>query len=149
MSHYECGNLFRASESLLIKSGLVRYCGESFCCIESEDKFEQYWKEKFHPEFGRYMAWVWFSIGAENLAKASLVCSGLVKRKTESLGYPFYSAKNDKSDWIDCVLHPQKSNWGEKEARKYEYGSLGQLIPKFGKLNHIQESEKKKSEGSL
>ena len=88
MTHYDCGNLFEAGKSLLEKSGLVSYCEPAFLGNNNEDGFEEYWEENFDPEFGRYMAWVWFSVGAENLVKAALVCNGLVEREPKMLGYP-------------------------------------------------------------
>ena len=79
MSHSECQILFEAGRALVEKSGLAHYRGQHF--VPSDDKvgFDTYWKEEFHPEFGRYMAWVLLSVGAENLAKAACVCSGTVK----------------------------------------------------------------------
>ena len=129
MTHDECRNLFGASKSLLAKSGLVRCCGDSFVCNNDEDEFEEYWKENFDPKFGRYMAWVWFSVGAENLVKASLVCNGLVKGKPQKLGYPVYSRKADKLDWVDALLEhqPQKGAYGSEEAEKYEFGTLDHI----------------------
>ena len=41
--------------------------------------FKKYWEEEFHPTFGRYMAWVLFLVGAENIAKAACVCNRLFK----------------------------------------------------------------------
>ena len=61
MSHYECGNLFRASKSLLEGSGLVRYNGDCFVGAGDQERLEKCWRDKFDQEFGRYMAWVWFS----------------------------------------------------------------------------------------
>ena len=81
MDHYECGNLFGASRRLLEGSGLVRYDYGSFESNSDEEKLEKCWREGFDEEFGRYMAWVWFSVGAENLAKAALVCNRLLKGK--------------------------------------------------------------------
>ena len=96
MDHYECGNLFRAGRSLLESSGLVGFRGDSFVCKGDEEAFEELWKESLDPHFGRYMLWVWFSVGAENLVKAALVCNGLVEGETQELGYPVFS---DETDW--------------------------------------------------
>ena len=41
-------------------------------------RFEKYVSEQLDPQYGRYIAWVLFSVGAENLAKAACVCSGCV-----------------------------------------------------------------------
>ncbi len=79
MSHADCQILFEAGKALIEKSGLANYPGQEFVACEDEATFKKYWKENFHQEFGRYMAWVLFSVGAENLAKAACVCSGVVK----------------------------------------------------------------------
>ena len=94
MSYSECKRLFEASKALVEKSGLAHWNGNTF---EPEDEFdfEQYCKKTFDPRFGRYMAWVLFSVGGENLAKAACVCNGVVKgskygtlgRYTRSGGY--------------------------------------------------------------
>ena len=81
MNHYECGNLFRASKRLLEGSGLVRYSNDTLVCNSDERGLEKWWRENLDQEFGRYMAWVWFSVGAENLVKAALVCNGLLEQK--------------------------------------------------------------------
>ena len=101
----------------------------SSVCNSHEDDFEEYWKENFDPEFGRYMAWVWFSVGAENLVKASLVCNGLVKGKPQKLGYPVYSREADKLNWVDGLLKHQlqKGAYGSDEAEKYEFGTLDHI----------------------
>ena len=90
MNHYECGNLFGASKSLLEGSGLVRNCGDSFACNSDQEGLERWWSGSFDAEFGRYMAWVWFSVGAENLVKATLVCNGLLEEEKENPDYPIY-----------------------------------------------------------
>ena len=78
MNHSHCKEPFDASKALLCKSGLIRWDGETFVPVYTDNddsKFKKYCKEQFHPRFGRYMAWVLFSIGAENLVKAAYVCS--------------------------------------------------------------------------
>ena len=79
MSHSDCQILFEAGKALVEKSGLVHYHGQHFVGSDDKARFDRYWKEQFHSEFGRYMAWVLFSVGAENLAKAACVCNGVVK----------------------------------------------------------------------
>ena len=79
MSHFECDTLFEASKALLKKSGLARWGDQAFVFVamypgDDDSEFEKYWKKEFHSKFGRYMAWVLFSVGAENLAKAACVC---------------------------------------------------------------------------
>ena len=126
MTHSECRNLFEASKSLLVKSGLVHYCGHSFVCKNPENELEDYWKKNFDCEFGRYMAWVWFSVGAENLVKAALVCHGL-KVKPKKLGYPEYSHNTDTESWVAKVLNPEKNAHGSEEAQKYDAGTLDKI----------------------
>ena len=78
MSHSKCDALFEASKALLEKSGLARWDDQTFTFVPmypSDDDFEleKHWKTELHSKFGRYMAWVLFSVGAENLAKAACV----------------------------------------------------------------------------
>ena len=120
MTHYECQNLFGAGRTLLEKSGLVRCSGDSFVCAGDEDRFEQYWKDNFDLTFGRYMAWVCFSVGAENLVKAALVCNGLLQGKRQTLGYSHYSRDTDNAIWIYEVLQSQRGASGG-------YGALGDI----------------------
>ena len=77
MSHAECRVLFEAGIALVERSGLASYCGAHFVACDDKARFDECWREEFHPEFGRYMVWVLFSVGAENLAKAACVCNGL------------------------------------------------------------------------
>ena len=79
MSHSDCQLLFEAGQALVQKSGLARYSGPNFVACEDREGFNEYWKEGFHLKFGRYMAWVLFVVGAENLAKAACVCNKVVK----------------------------------------------------------------------
>ena len=84
MDHSKCDELFQASKALLKKSGLVRWSRQAEAFVpmfpSTDDfKFEGYWKDEFHPVFGRYMAWVLFAVGAENLAKAACLCGRLVE----------------------------------------------------------------------
>ncbi len=69
--------------ALVDKSGLAHYCGASFVPCKDEEAFEKYWRTTFHPEFGRYMAWVFLTVGAENLAKAACVCNEKVKANSK------------------------------------------------------------------
>ena len=80
MDHSECNHLFEAGKALLVKSGLVCWDGQAFAPRyegDNDSEFEKWWKKKFHPEFGRYMAWVLFAVGSENLVKAACVCNGV------------------------------------------------------------------------
>ena len=93
MNHAKCETLLEASKALLRKIGLARWDDQTFAFVPmypgNEDyEFEEHWKEEFHSRFGRYMAWVLFSVGAENLAKAACVCNKVVRGKTTSLIYP-------------------------------------------------------------
>ena len=91
MNHYECGNLFGVCKRLLEGSGLVRYSGDSFVCNSDEESLEACWRENFDQDFGRNMAWVWFSVGAETWSKlpSSVVGSWSRSRRdtaTHSIG---------------------------------------------------------------
>ena len=79
MSHLECEKLFQASKALFFRSGLIHFCGQTFLASRNEVGFNAYWKRTFDPQFGRYMAWVLFCVGAENLAKAACVCNCLTE----------------------------------------------------------------------
>ena len=140
MTHYECQNLFGAGKSLLQKSGLVRYYRHSFVAKNHEHDFEEYCKHKYDPKFGRYMAWVWFSVGAENLVKAALVCNGLIEGKPRTLGYPVFSRDTDKTSWIDEVLRCQ-------QGPKGGYGTFGDIwrvkLDKLSNRRGLVETESK------
>ena len=118
INHYECGSLSGPIRSLLEGSGLVPYCGHSFVCNGDGAALESWWREKFDAKFGRYMAWVWFSVGAENLAKAALVCHGLLEAKHQNYSYPVYWGDTDKGSWIEKVLGSRRNaggGYGEME----------------------------------
>ena len=66
------------------------------------------------------MAWVWFSVGAENLAKAALVCNRLLKEKQENLSYPNYWRDTDKEGWVGKMLRSRRGPGGG-------YGALGDI----------------------
>ena len=152
MTHCECGNLFGASKSLLEESGLVCYADQRFTWKNCEEDIEKCWKKRFDAEFGRYMAWVWFSVGAENLVKAALVCSGLLKRKDVKLGYPFFSPNRDKATWVDEVMCPNKGAHDQEEAQRFEWVTLDHQDATLGriwrseidKLADVSEGEKRK-----
>ena len=130
MSHSECETLFEASKALLKTSGLARWSGQTFTFVpmypgNDDSEFENYWKEEFHSIFGRYMAWVLFSVGAENLAKAACVCNGLVQGKTIPLKYPRYTGSISISEWVDRVID---GNWSDGDlirATQHNYKTLG------------------------
>jgi hypothetical protein len=112
MNHNECGNLFGASKSLLEGSGLVHYCGDSFVSNSNEEELEKCWRENLDRDFGRYMAWVWFSVGAENLVKAALVCNGLLEGKPQRPGYPVYLRDTHKGNWVGKLLQSRQGPGG-------------------------------------
>ena len=78
MDHRECGKLFLAARTLMEKSCLVLYQENGFHACSDQSAFEQYVNEELDPQFGRYIAWLLFSVGAENLAKAACLCTGTV-----------------------------------------------------------------------
>ena len=74
-----------------------------------------------------YMSWVWFSVGAENLAKAAIVCNGEVIGDPKPLGCPIYSPQLNRETWINEVLHPNKSAYGSDSAQRHPFMSLGAI----------------------
>ena len=140
MNHYECGNLFGASKSLLEGSGLVHYCGDYFVSNSNEEELEECWRENFDRDFGRYMAWVWFSVGAENLVKAALVCNGLLKEKQQTHSYPLYWPNTHKGNWVEEILQSRRGPGGG-------YGMLGEIwkckLEKLSQKRGISETEGK------
>ena len=80
MNHHVCGDLFLAAKALMEKSHLVLFKDGNFHACTNECAFEKYVGEQLDPQYGRYMAWVLFSVGAENLAKAACVCLGCVPK---------------------------------------------------------------------
>ena len=90
MDHSDCNLLFEAGQALLVKSGLVCWDDQTFAFApryegDNDSKFEKWWKEAFHPTFGRYMAWVLFAVGSENLVKAACVCNGVGPKPPKKL----------------------------------------------------------------
>ena len=140
VNHYECGNLFRAGRALLEASGLVRYSNDTFVCESDEEGLEASWRETFDPDFGRYMAWVWFSVGAENLVKGALVCNSLLEGKPQTLGYPVFSLDTDKTKWVNKVV-------GCQQRPKGGYGTLGHIwrvkLDELSKRRKLGEAESK------
>ena len=117
-----------ASRSLLKHSGLVVWTGEAFVATHQgndDSCFEKYARCTFDPDYGRYICWVLFSVGAENLAKAACVCNGVVSKKVSSLGYPKYDDCTPPMDWVKKVLNESMSA-SDLPAQKYDYGALGE-----------------------
>ena len=90
MLHSDCKPLFEASKVLLEKSGLVCWDDQTFTFApkyQSNDdcEFENWWKVAFPLEFGRYIAWVLFSVGSENLVKAACLCNGVGPKPPKKL----------------------------------------------------------------
>ena len=78
MNHEDCKELFEAGQTLLEKSSLANFSNRRFVARNDEQIIERDWAAQFDPRFGRYMAWVLFVVGAENLAKAACVCSNVI-----------------------------------------------------------------------
>ena len=62
MDQSEGNLLFEAGQALLVKSGLVCWDDPTFTFApryqgDNDSEFEKWWKQTFHPKFGRYMAW--------------------------------------------------------------------------------------------
>ena len=103
MNHDECRLLFNAGKALIEKSGLAKYDSTKFVACEDGQAFEDYWKSNFDSEFGRYMAWVLFVVGAENLAKATFVCNGLVKTTDNTTLNQFTNKKKRYFERLSCA----------------------------------------------
>ena len=86
MGHVHCQMIFEAGQALIEKSGLANYHGAHFVACGNQAEFNEHWEKVFHPTLGRYMAWVLFSVGAENLAKAVCVCNGVQVSSRATLG---------------------------------------------------------------
>ena len=129
MDHSKCPSLLEASKALLTKSGLCHWSGQTGTFAptyqgDDDSKFEKSCKAKFHPKFGRYIAWVLFSVGAENLAKAACVCNGVVHGKEITLKYPRYVCSIPVTEWVDMVMDEDCSNSGLIRATKHNYQPL-------------------------
>ena len=72
ITHEDCQRLFVAAQELVNISGLAHYTGSGFVACDNVARFEAHWKQKFHHRFGRYMAWVLFSVVAENASQGSI-----------------------------------------------------------------------------
>lgn len=87
MSNSDYQLLFEAGKTLIEKSGLSIYRASRFVACEDKEAFDKYWQDGFDHRFGRYMAWVLFGVGAENLAKAACVCNGVKVGDRSTLGH--------------------------------------------------------------
>ena len=88
MNHKECDKLFKAAKALMEKSHLVKYEGGQFTVRhDNSDAFDKCVKTAFGEEHGRYIAWILFSVGAENLVKAACVCSKVVQEDPQCGNY--------------------------------------------------------------
>ena len=129
MSHSECETLFEASKALLKTRDLPLerpdFHFRAYVPGQRRFRFEKYWKEEFHSIFGRYMVWVLFSVGAENLAKAACVCNGLVQGKTIPLKYPRYTGSISINEWVDRVIDGNWSDGDPIRATQHNYKTLG------------------------
>lgn len=131
MDHSKCEPLFEAGKALLGKSRLIRWNRETGVFEarypgNNDCNFEKFWKVKFHPKFGRYIAWVLFSVGAENLAKAACVCNKVALPGNDIvLQYPRYENSIPVTDWVDMVINENCSDSSLVRATKQDYPSLG------------------------
>ncbi len=128
MNHSECTKLLNAGRAMLEHSGLVEWNGEAFVATHpgnDDSCFEKYARCTFDPDYGRYICWVLFSVGAENLAKAACVCNQVVSKRVSSLGYPKYEDGMPVMDWVENVLNESMSA-SDLPAEKYDYRTLDQ-----------------------
>ena len=126
MAHSTCGSLFEASKALLQCSGLIHWSGAVYVAThpaEDDSEFEKYSRTKFDPAYGRYMCWLLFSVGAENLAKAACVCNEIVKINVSTLKFPRYKDPMSPMDWVNNVLNDTKDE-NDTQAETHNYGTL-------------------------
>ena len=103
VNHKDCGPLFNAAKALMNKSGLVKYESTGFVVPSSREVFEDYWKDEFDPQFGRYMAWILFAVGVENLIKAACVCAGVLSaQRSPRLGH-YLSTDGEKGHLVNVL----------------------------------------------
>lgn len=130
MNHQSCDILFEAGRALVEKSGLASYNGSQFVACDNEESFDKHWKEVFHPTFGRYMAWVLFSVGAESLAKAACVCNKVkvssnatLRAYTKPKGHFRELCRSTKHcDGVECILllgYKRLSRVRNRDAHSY------------------------------
>ena len=121
-------------------SRLVQYSSGIFSSNGNEEDLEAYWKENFDQDFGRYMAWVWFAVGAENLVKAALVCNEILEAKQQNDSYPVFWRDTDRVSWVDEVLGYRRNAGGG-------YGELGDIwrykLDEMSEKRGIAEAERK------
>ena len=111
------------------ESGLARWDNQAFAFVpmypgDDDSQFEKRWEKEFDSKFGRYVAWVLFSVGAENLAKAACVCNGIVRGKTTTLKYPRYTESIPVTEWVDSVINEDGFHENEDRATKHNYQPL-------------------------
>ncbi len=77
--HDECAVLLSAGRELIDISGLAKWSttSESFGVRFSKPGFEAYHVKKFGGDHSRYIAWIVFSVGVENLVKSTLKCNNI------------------------------------------------------------------------
>ncbi len=120
-------DLFDASKALLEKSGLVSWDGQAFVPTaqgSNDCDFERYWSRQFHERFGRYMAWVLFSVGAENLAKAACACRALVKKPHYGGALENYTKPNG---WLHKLCSKATMSASEKDTLTCGYKRLQRI----------------------
>ncbi|MCE2463032.1 MAG: hypothetical protein J4F46_03830 [Dehalococcoidia bacterium] len=93
------------------------------------------------------MAWVLFSVGAENLAKAACVCNGVVQVKIVNQNYPMYTDSISTTEWACKVIGNNWSNGDPAKAAQYNYGTLEkywkEYLPKLCERQEICCKEKR------
>lgn len=153
MIHSRCDTLLEASKALLEKSGLARWDVQTFTFVpmypgDDDFEFEERWKSEYQTKFGRYMAWVLFSVGAENLAKAACVCNRVVRGRTTPLRYPRYTGIIPVTEWIDSVINEDWSNGDADRATKHNYQPLEKYwksyLPRLCRRREVSQGENRR-----
>ncbi|MCY4365311.1 MAG: hypothetical protein OXE17_03680 [Chloroflexi bacterium] len=129
MKHKERDFLFTAGKSLLLESKLVYWNGikfEPFFRGSCDCDYEAWLKSAFQHEYGRYISWVLFSVGMENLAKAACVCGNTVHKDSSGKYGTLGKLKNNgikayKMNESDPALVASfGSRWEELTSIRYD-----------------------------
>lgn len=87
------------------ESGLIGWDGNCFrprYSGQGDNEFEDWLKDRFDHNFGRYIGWVLFSVASENLIKAAFACM--------SISHEFSECPLNKT--LDAILRKRKSAEG-------------------------------------
>ncbi len=115
----------QAGINLICWSKLARWDEGSRKFVALPEKKFEHFAKSVHPDYGRLICWVAFSVGAEYLAKG--VC--LAKQQLVGTYKPVYRTPpregySSVKQWISDVLE------GKKEEEELTFGTLGGKVSK-------------------